>query len=126
MTSPSSAAHGGSSPHAVLFECAPHGNPAFLEEALDALQLLAGSGYESVLLYNNLGHFLGIEPLSDRAPMKARLQNQLADGGYYLDLLTMPRPQLAEFHSRERSIFGNNTTTGLPDTSQGGSPPSPP
>lgn len=90
---------------AVLFECAPHGNPAYIEEALHAFQLLCEAGYTHLLLYNNFGHLLGREPLDEPARMRSRLEHQLADSSYFFDLLALPPAILEEFHRSEMTAF---------------------
>jgi FkbM family methyltransferase len=93
---------------AILFECAPFGDPDYVEECLQTVQRLRGHGYRHVLVYDNFGDLLGKHSLDDLATFRDLLFFQVASNRLYYDVLAMRPDDLGIFYHRERDYFADD------------------
>jgi FkbM family methyltransferase len=94
----------------VLFECDAFRNTNYVEDCLSSLQFFADNEYEQMLLYDNLGNFLGKHSLSDLQPFKNLLFYQLTGNRCYFDILIMQEEDLLPFFRLEIDYFASTTT----------------
>ena len=97
----------------VLFECDAFGNINYVEDCLSSLAFFASNGYEHLLLYDNLGNFLGRHSLADLQAFKNLLFYQLTGKRCYFDILLMGEEDLGPFFWLEidhfTSLVGNKS-----------------
>ena len=96
---------------AVLFECAPFGNPAYIDTVCNALNVFEQAGYSHCILYSNLGELFGKFFLGELSPIKNLLFHQVLSDSIYYDVLLLKDPELDEFLSSELEYFGQNKVT---------------
>ena len=95
----------------VLFECAPFGNPHYVENVCSTLEGFQQARYSHCILYSNLGELFGKFSLSDLSPIKNLLYYQLLSDSLYYDVLLLKDPQLDEFLASELEFFGQHKLT---------------
>ncbi len=93
----------------LLFECNFIDGSAYLEDyvtdCLCGLDLLKQIGYDSFLLYDNLGYLMGRYSLADLSPFRALLFYQLTSKFYYFDILIMTDEEIMTFYQTEIDFF---------------------
>lgn len=92
---------------AVLFECDVFENTNYVEDCLRTLKLLKHSGYNYLLLYNNLGNLMGRYALSDLSPLRNLLFFQLTSTFRYFDILAMTDADIMHFYEAEIHYFAD-------------------
>ena len=103
----------------VLFECAPFGNPRFVQDTIDTLSGFARSGYSHCLLYSNLGNLVGKFSLNELSPIKNLLFYQVLTDSLYYDVLLVPESDLATFYASEVDFFvGQIGAQGMRETAK--------
>lgn len=90
---------------AVLFECDAFENTRYVEECLIALKALKQSGYNSFLLYDNVGSLMGRYSLSDLSSFQSLLFYQLTSNFFYFDILVMKDADISQFYKTEIEYF---------------------
>ena len=86
---------------AVLFECDAFSNGQYLEEFFRCISLFRECGYESFLLYDHLGYFMGEYILADpsfRSFFSNLLNWQMHSKTIYFDILFLPPEKMEIFH----------------------------
>ncbi len=96
---------------AVLFECAPFGDPGYVEACLRTVERLRGHGYRQILVYDNFGDLLGRHSLDDLAAFRDLLFFQVTADRLYYDVLAMRAEDLDEFQRREHGYFASHAST---------------
>jgi FkbM family methyltransferase len=96
---------------AVLFECAPFGNPNYIQSVCDTLTAFHQARYTHCILYSNLGELFGKFSLSDLSPIENLLYYQLLSDSLYYDVLLLKDPQLDEFLASELEFFSQHKAT---------------
>jgi FkbM family methyltransferase len=88
---------------AVLFECDAFTNQQYIPEFFDCMSMFRTCGYDSLLLYDNYGNFMGKYQLGDPS-FNMVFENLLIwqrDSKYiYFDILLLPTESLERFHKR--------------------------
>ncbi len=92
---------------ALLFECDAFRKESFKSEFLAGLKRIHACGYESMLVYDNIGYLMGRIRLTDTNLIEDLVRYQLVSDFCYFDLLVLEEGAMEVFHQRERAFFGS-------------------
>ena len=90
---------------AIMFECAPFGNPNYVNNVMNLLNLFQRVGYSHCLVYSNVGYLFGKFALDALSPIKQLLGYQIMTDSLYYDIVLLNDYLLGEFHAGEVEFF---------------------
>jgi FkbM family methyltransferase len=96
----------------VLFECDMMGRVDYASAVMRTLALLAGCGYQHVLVYDNLGNLHGRFDTTGARSMANLLFHQCVVGRQYFDIVAAPGPWLQAFYASELKFFESRAARG--------------
>lgn len=90
---------------AVLFECESSENENFLEDCANTLRFFSTAGYSTLLVYDNIGNFLGKYYLTELHAINNLLFYQVTTKMFYVDMLIMNNNDIELFSKSEIDFF---------------------